>query len=202
MSLRTLAIPLSLAAMLASAGAAEAKAQAKTEAKPEAIQEVEKAAGHKVTLGSKVQFTTSKGKFTVVLFPKEAPKTVANFEKLVKKGFYDGLVFHRVIPGFVAQGGDPEGTGGGGPGYTIPDELDSSLKHIRGSLAMAKTMAPNSGGSQFYIGFQPLPSLDGRYTVFGQVISGMDVVDKLQATEGPGANPAKPDKMLKVTLVK
>lgn len=194
MSLRTLAVPVALAAAVLGAGAADAK--------PEVIQEVEKAAGHKVTLGSKVQFTTSKGKFTVVLFPKEAPKTVANFEKLVKKGFYNGLVFHRVIPGFVAQGGDPEGTGAGGPGYTIPDELDSSLKHIRGSLAMAKTMAPNSGGSQFYIGFQPLPSLDGRYTVFGQVISGMDVVDKLQATEGPGSAPGKSDKMVKVTLVK
>lgn len=167
-------------------------------AKDDPIKEVEKAAGHKVVFGSKVRFETTKGAFTVVLFPKEAPKTVANFETLVKKGFYNGVKFHRVIPGFVAQGGDPKGTGEGGPGYTIPDELNNTLKHVRGSLAMAKTMAPNSAGSQFYVAFAPIPHLDGKYTVFGQVISGMEVVDKLQSTEVPGT----PDKMLKVQIVK
>lgn len=175
-------------------------AGALTPSEAQAIKQVEQAAGHKVVLGDRVQFVTTKGKFTVVLFPKEAPKTVANFEKLVQKGFYNGLKFHRVIPGFVAQGGDPQGTGEGGPGYTIPDELNSTLKHIRGSLAMAKTSAPNSAGSQFYIAYQNLPSLDTKYTVFGQVIDGMAVVDKLQPTEGPNAG--KADRMLKVTLVK
>jgi cyclophilin family peptidyl-prolyl cis-trans isomerase len=156
------------------------------------LKQVEKAAGHKVVVGSTVNFTTTKGKFSVVLFPKEAPKTVANFEKLVKSKFYDGLTFHRVIPGFVAQGGDPDGTGGGGPGWTIPDELDSTLKHIDGSLAMAKTSAPNSAGSQFYFCLGAQPHLDGSYTVFGQVVSGLDVVSKL--TVG--------DKMIKVQLAK
>jgi peptidylprolyl isomerase/peptidyl-prolyl cis-trans isomerase B (cyclophilin B) len=170
-------------------------------AKPaDPIKEVEKAAGHKVVLGPKIRFHTTKGDFTVVLFPKEAPKTVDNFVKLTKKGFYNGLVFHRVIPGFVAQGGDPQGTGEGGPGYTIPDELHSTLKHLRGSLAMAKTSQPNSAGSQFYLCFDKIPHLDGKYTVFGQVIKGMDVVDKLQPTEGPNAG--KPDKMISVKAVK
>lgn len=156
------------------------------------MKQVEKAAGHKVVVGNTVTFTTTKGKFSVVLFPKEAPKTVANFEKLVKSKYYDGLTFHRVIPGFVAQGGDPKGDGTGGPGWTIPDELDSTLKHLDGSLAMAKSMLPNSAGSQFYICLGPQPHLDRNYTVFGQVVSGLDVVHKLEIG----------DKMLKVELAK
>ena len=163
------------------------------------LEAVEKAAGHPVVVGSRIEFTTSKGTFTAVLFPKEAPKTVANFEKLVKKGFYDGLVFHRVIPGFVAQGGDPRGDGSGGPGWTIPDELSSTCKHLRGSLAMAKSSAPDSAGSQFYVAYEALPFLDGRYTVFGQVVSGMDIVDKLEPTEGPRAK-GKTDRMIRVRL--
>lgn len=185
------ALLLATLAALGQQGPAQA---AKT---PDVLKEVEAAAGHKVVAGHKVQFTTTKGKFTAVLFPKEAPKTVQNFEKLVNKGFYDGLVFHRVIPGFVAQGGDPKGTGEGGPGYTIPDELSNTLKHLKGSLAMAKTSQPNSAGSQFYVAYDKLPHLDGRYTVFGQIISGMDVVEKLQASDA-----GKPDKMLKVTVLK
>ncbi len=156
------------------------------------LKQVEKAAGHKVVKGSTVNFTTTKGKFSVVLFPKEAPKTVENFEKLVKAKFYDGLTFHRVIPGFVAQGGDPKGDGTGGPGYGIPDELDSTLKHLDGSLAMAKSSAPNSAGSQFYFCLGAQPHLDGNYTVFGQVVSGLDVVHKLSVG----------DKMTKVELAK
>jgi cyclophilin family peptidyl-prolyl cis-trans isomerase len=139
-----------------------------------------------------VTFTTTKGKFNVVLFPKEAPKTVANFEKLVKSKFYDGLSFHRVIPGFVAQGGDPKGDGTGGPGWSIPDELDSTLKHLDGSLAMAKSSLPDSAGSQFYFCLGAQPHLDRNYTVFGQIVSGLDVVSKL--TVG--------DKMLKVQITK
>ena len=184
------AVTFGLAVILGSASIAAAKVNP-------AILAVDKMAGHKVVLGHEIRFVTTKGTFVVVMFPKEAPKTVANFEKLVKKGFYNGLKFHRVIPGFVAQGGDPLGTGEGGPGYTIPDEYNH-LKHIRGSVAMAKTMEPNSAGSQFYIAYRRLPSLDGHYTIFGQVISGMKVVDRLQSTEVPGT----PDRMLKVTLVK
>ena len=119
------------------------------------------------------------GEIKIDFFPEEAPKTVENFVTLAKKGFYDGLTFHRVIAGFMAQGGDPAGTGTGGPGYKIKDEFNKH-KHVRGTVAMARTSAPNSAGSQFYICFGPQPHLDGQYTVFGQVVSGMDVVDKIQ----------------------
>ncbi len=132
-----------------------------------------------------------KGTITIELFAEEAPKTVANFEKLIKEGFYDGLTFHRVIKGFVAQGGCPNGNGTGGPGYTIPCETKGNpRKHVRGALSMAHR-GPNTGGSQFFIVYEPQPHLDGMHTVFGQVISGMDVVDTIT----PG------DVMKKVTFV-
>jgi len=118
------------------------------------------------------------GKIVFEFYPKDAPKSVDNFIALTNKGFYNGLIFHRVIEGFMAQGGDPDGTGMGGPGYTIKDEF-SSQKHIRGTVAMARTDRPNSAGSQFYICYEPQPHLDGQYTVFGQVMEGMDVVDKI-----------------------
>lgn len=121
-----------------------------------------------------------KGDVVIELFDKEAPGTVANFEKLIGEGFYNGLSFHRVIPGFVAQGGCPLGTGAGGPGYTIKDELiGNPHKHLRGALSMAHR-GPNTGGSQFFIVFEPQPHLDGVHTVFGQVIEGLDVVDAIQ----------------------
>lgn len=119
------------------------------------------------------------GRIVMELYPKEAPITVGNFVKLANKGFYNGLKFHRVIPGFVAQGGDPVGDGTGGPGYTIKDEFNSH-KHLAGTVAMAKIEAPNSAGSQFYICLAPQPSLDGQYTVFGQVTEGMDIVNGIQ----------------------
>jgi cyclophilin family peptidyl-prolyl cis-trans isomerase len=119
------------------------------------------------------------GKIIFEFYPKDAPNSVDNFITLAKKGFYNGLKFHRVIPGFMAQGGDPLGEGTGGPGYTIKDEFNSR-KHIAGTVAMARTSEPNSAGSQFYICFEPQPHLDGQYTVFGQVIDGMDIVDKIQ----------------------
>lgn len=123
---------------------------------------------------------TVKGKIVIELFDKEAPGTVANFEKLIKEGFYDGLTFHRVIPGFVAQGGCPNGTGTGGPGYTIKDELiGNPHKHVRGALSMAHR-GPNTGGSQFFIVYEPQPHLNGVHTVFGQVVEGMDVVDDIR----------------------
>ena len=119
------------------------------------------------------------GEIRIEFFPEEAPKTVENFVTLAKKGFYDGLAFHRVVPGFVAQGGDPKGDGTGGPGYKIKAEFNKQ-KHLRGSVAMARSAAPDSAGSQFYITFGPQPSLDGQYTVFGRVVSGMEHVDKIK----------------------
>jgi peptidylprolyl isomerase/peptidyl-prolyl cis-trans isomerase B (cyclophilin B) len=119
------------------------------------------------------------GEIRIELYPDTAPKTVENFVTLAKKGFYDGLTFHRVEPGFVAQGGDPKGNGTGGPGYTVKAEFNQR-KHVRGTMAMARANHPDSAGSQFYICFQPAPFLDGKYTVFGQVTSGMEHVDKIQ----------------------
>ena len=129
---------------------------------------------------TKAKIETEKGKIVIELFDNEAPKTVENFTYLIEKGFYDGLTFHRVIKGFVAQGGCPDGTGAGGPGYTIPCETkDNPHKHLRGSLSMAHR-GPNTGGSQFFIVYEPQPHLDGLHTVFGQVIEGMDVVDDIR----------------------
>ncbi len=129
---------------------------------------------------TKATIETAKGKIVIELFEKEAPKTVENFTYLIEKGFYDGLSFHRVIKGFVAQGGCPDGTGAGGPGYTIPCETQGNPhKHERGSLSMAHR-GPNTGGSQFFIVYEPQPHLDGLHTVFGKVIEGLDVVDDIR----------------------
>lgn len=131
------------------------------------------------------------GDIIIELFDQEAPGTVENFVSLIKKGFYDGLTFHRVIPGFVAQGGCPVGTGVGGPGYTIPCETKGNPhKHERGALSMAHR-GPNTGGSQFFIVYEPQPHLDGVHTVFGKVVEGMNVVNGIQ----PG------DVMTKVEVV-
>ena len=119
------------------------------------------------------------GEIRIEFFPADAPKTVENFVTLAKKGFYDGLTFHRVVPNFVAQGGDPKGDGTGGPGYKVKAEFNKQ-KHLRGSLAMARAADPDSAGSQFYITFGPQPSLDNQYTVFGRVVSGMEHVDKIK----------------------
>ena len=121
---------------------------------------------------------TSLGPIDVVFFPKDAPQTVNSFIFLAKQGYYNGVIFHRVIPGFMIQGGDPTGTGTGGPGYTLPAEFNSH-KHVRGTLSMARTSDPNSAGSQFFIMHGDAPYLDGQYTAFGQVTSGMDTVDKI-----------------------
>src|SRR5216683_7479648 len=119
------------------------------------------------------------GEITIELFPGDAPKTVANFVALTKKGFYNKLTFHRVEPGFVVQGGDPKGNGTGGPGYTIKAEFNAH-KHVRGTVAMARSQHPDSAGSQFYICYGPTPHLDRNYTVFGQVTSGMEHVDRIK----------------------
>ena len=121
------------------------------------------------------------------LYPEVAPNTVRNFVSLVQKGFYDGTIFHRVIPGFMIQGGDPEGTGMGGPGYEIRGEFTANgfqndLNHTRGVLSMARTAAPDSAGSQFFIMHKTSPHLDGEYAAFGKVIEGLDIVNKIAET--------------------
>ena len=118
------------------------------------------------------------------LYPEIAPETVANFEKLVNDGFYDGLIFHRVIPGFMIQGGCPKGNGTGGPGWTIKGEFNmngfqNDLKHTRGVLSMARTMVPDSAGSQFFIMVADSPHLDGQYASFGKIIEGMEAADEI-----------------------
>jgi len=124
-------------------------------------------------------FETSQGNFKVELFEDKAPLTTKNFITLVNKGFYNGLIFHRVIDGFMIQGGDPNGKGTGGPGYTIPDEFNSSLRHSsEGILSMANA-GPNTGGSQFFITLAATPWLDNKHAVFGKVIEGMDIVKKI-----------------------
>jgi peptidyl-prolyl cis-trans isomerase B (cyclophilin B) len=130
---------------------------------------------------SQATMTTSEGPITIELFDEDAPKTVANFKKLAGEGFYDGLSFHRVIKDFMIQGGCPQGTGTGGPGYTFEDEFNDH-KVVRGALAMANA-GPNTNGSQFFLVTIPEASwLDGKHTVFGQVTEGMDVVDKIEGT--------------------
>lgn len=124
----------------------------------------------------KIKFTTNKGVFVAEMFEDKAPLTTKNFIELVEKGFYDGIIFHRVIDGFMIQGGDPTGTGMGGPGYKIKDEFGEGLKHDdKGILSMANA-GPNTGGSQFFITLAPTPWLNGHHAIFGKVVEGMDVV--------------------------
>ena len=145
-------------------------------------------------------------KIVIELDPAAAPETVKNFEKLVSEGFYDGLIFHRVISGFMIQGGCPDGTGMGGPGYCIKGEFaqngfDNPLKHDRGVISMARAMDPDSAGSQFFIMHQNAPHLDGAYAAFGKVVEGMDVVDEIAAVAtNPMDRPLEDQRMKKVTL--
>lgn len=140
------------------------------------------------------------------LYPEIAPNTVNNFISLVKKGFYDGLIFHRVISGFMIQGGDPKGSGVGGPGYCIHGEFSANgfnnpLAHDRGVLSMARTMAPNSAGSQFFIMHEDSPGLDGQYAAFGKLIEGVEVVDEIcQVRTDYNDRPRVPQVMKKVTV--
>lgn len=142
----------------------------------------------------------------VELFPQIAPNTVNNFISLVEKGFYDGLIFHRVIPGFMIQGGCPQGVGTGGPGYSIKGEFShngftNNLKHERGVISMARSMMPNSAGSQFFIMHKNSPHLDGQYAAFGRVISGMEEVDRIAGVErGRNDKPLQDQRMAKVTV--
>ena len=153
-----------------------------------------------------ITFTMKNGKsFKAELYPEIAPNTVNSFLSLVKKGFYNGLIFHRVIAGFMIQGGDPTGTGTGGPGYRIRGEFSSNgfkntLKHTRGVLSMARAMDPNSAGSQFFVMHDDAFYLDGQYAAFGKVIEGMDVVDEIATTPtGRQDRPLKEQRMKTVT---
>jgi len=149
---------------------------------------------------SQATLHTNHGPISVELFDEDAPKTVENFRKLAGDGFYDGLIFHRVIPDFMIQGGDPEGTGTGGPGYTFEDEFNDH-KVVRGALAMANA-GPNTNGSQFFIvTTESAPWLDGKHTVFGEVTDGMDAVGAIEKTEtGAGDRPAEPQVIERVEL--
>ena len=134
-----------------------------------------------------VDIKTNQGLIKAELYPEIAPNTVANFVSLAQTGYYDGLIFHRVIPGFMIQGGCPNGTGMGGPGYNIKGEFNMNgfanpLKHDRGVLSMARSMSPNSAGSQFFIMHQNSPHLDGQYAAFGKVTEGLDALDAIAAT--------------------
>ncbi len=154
-----------------------------------------------------VTFTMENGDvMKAELYPEIAPNTVNNFISLVNKGFYNGLIFHRVIAGFMIQGGDPEGSGMGGPGYGIKGEfaqngVQNDLKHSKGVLSMARSMMPNSAGSQFFIMHQDAPHLDGAYAAFGKVVEGQEVVDKIAMTATDYSDrPIEPQVMKTVTV--
>ncbi len=146
------------------------------------------------------------GVIRLELYPDVAPITVDNFVSLVRKGFYDGLIFHRVISGFMIQGGDPKGTGMGGPGYTIKGEFKANgvvnnIRHERGVISMARSMMPDSAGSQFFIMHADAPHLDGQYAAFGRVIEGIEEVDKIASTRtSRGDRPVNDQRMKKVTV--
>jgi len=139
------------------------------------------------------------GRVVIELKPDVAPKHVARIKELARSGFYDGLAFHRVIEGFMAQGGDPLGDGTGGSGQKIPAEF-SALPHQRGTVSMARSRDPNSGDSQFFICFQPAPFLDGQYTVWGQVVEGMDFVDQIKRGGGANGEVEDPDKIVSLKV--
>jgi peptidyl-prolyl cis-trans isomerase B (cyclophilin B) len=148
-----------------------------------------------------------KGDITIELYPDKAPNTVKNFVSLIKKGYYDGLIFHRVISGFMIQGGCPQGTGTGGPGYNIKGEFSGNgfkqndIVHTRGVISMARSMSPDSAGSQFFIMHANSPHLDGQYAAFGEVTEGLDIVDVIAATKtGMQDRPTEPVVMEKVNV--
>jgi cyclophilin family peptidyl-prolyl cis-trans isomerase len=173
-------------------------------AEEQKLREAEAAVEDPEKQNPRVRLETSKGVIEAELFEDQAPGTVGNFISLIEKGFYDGLTFHRVLPGFMAQGGCPRGDGSGGPDYAIYDECrqDNARMHFRGSLSMAKTAAPNSGGSQFFITFRPTPTLNGEHTVFGRVVSGWDVLEKIQRRDPDQPGSPAPDKTIKAEVLR
>ena len=150
--------------------------------------------------GARILLSTSMGDITIQLYP-DMPITAGNFKKLVEKGFYDGVIFHRIIDGFMIQGGDPTGTGRGGPGYAIKDEFTPHSKNDRGTISMANA-GPNTGGSQFFINLVDNNFLDGKHPAFGKVIEGMDVVDKIgKVKTGAMDRPVKEVRILSAKVV-
>lgn len=182
---------------LSAAGCASNSSQPKQpESKPQQTQTQPAAA----TKNSVALFETSKGNFRVELFEDKAPLTSKNFITLANKGYYDNLIFHRVIDGFMIQGGDPKGDGTGGPGYAIPDEFHPDLKHAQGVISMANA-GPNTGGSQFFITLQATPWLDNKHAVFGKVIEGMDVVKAIgKVKTGAQDKPVEKVVIKKITI--
>ncbi|RFU69467.1 peptidylprolyl isomerase [Peribacillus saganii] len=183
--------------------------QGTDEKKPASDDKTEEQSNYPDDVKSKPVVTISMedgGKITLELYPDVAPNTVANFISLIEKDFYNGVIFHRVIPGFMIQGGDPEGNGTGGPDYSIAGEFsandfENNLKHTRGILSMARTQEPNSAGSQFFIMVADAPSLDGAYAAFGKVLEGMDVVDEIVAAEHDGSDKPVHDQKIKTVEV-
>ena len=169
----------------------------KIEEEAEQMQEEVEMAGNTI-----VELETNMGVMKIQLYDDKAPKTAGNFKKLVEEGFYDGIIFHRVIKDFMIQGGDPTGTGTGGPGYQIEDEFGPGLKHDKkGILSMANS-GPNTGGSQFFILLVPTPWLDGKHAIFGVVVEGIDILDKIGATEtDAGDRPKQEVKIVKARVV-
>ena len=155
-------------------------------------------------MGKQAIFETTKGTITIDLFDKEAPKTVANFEKLANSNYYNGVTFHRVIADFMIQGGDPLGQGTGGPGYKFADEFNPKLRHSKAGILSMANSGPNTNGGQFFITLVPTPWLDNKHSVFGEIVEGMDVVNKIgkTATSKPGDRPLKPITINSVTIEK
>ena len=148
-----------------------------------------------------ITFVTTLGTFSAEMFEDVAPKTAGNFMKLVRDGYYDGIIFHRVIDGFMIQGGDPTGTGTGGPGYTIEDEFAAELSHTSEGVFSMANAGPNSGGSQFFITLAATPWLDGKHAIFGKVISGMDVVSEIgRVSTNPADRPLEDVVMKNLTV--
>jgi len=145
------------------------------------------------TMNTKIMLETSMGNIKIQLFNDKVPVTAGNFQKLVTDGFYNGVIFHRVIPDFMIQGGDPTGTGMGGPGYKIKDEFVSSLRHTKAGILSMANSGPNTGGSQFFITLAPTPWLDGKHAIFGEVIEGMDVVEEIGAVARDASDKPRTD---------
>jgi len=157
--------------------------------------------GNTINQNTKVKLETNYGDIVIELYSKQMPITAGNFEKLVKQGFYDNTIFHRIIEGFMIQGGDPQGTGMGGPGYKIADEFKGEQKNNRGTIAMANA-GPNTGGSQFFINLVNNNFLDNRHPVFGKVIEGMDVVDAIaKAEKNANDKPLEDVKIVRATIL-
>jgi peptidyl-prolyl cis-trans isomerase A (cyclophilin A) len=171
---------------------------------------------HNLTPGTYARFSTSEGEFTVRLFEDRAPLTVANFTGLAEgtkdpatgkpgqaKPYYDGLIFHRIIEGFMIQGGDPQGTGRGGPNYTFADEFDQKLVFDRAGLLAMANRGPNTNGSQFFITLAPTEWLNGKHTIFGEVVEGLDVIRKIGSVRtGPGDRPVTPVVLTKLGILR